>query len=357
MTIEGVRADQELWSLAGSVVHDLNNLLGIINGNSELLLNRLSPADPLRGHAESIKKATEWGEALAKQILATGRLKDSSAGADLNEVVENVIRVLQPVVGDAVVVEARLDPDAGRVPLGQGQLGQVAINLVANACDAMPAGGRLVVETAHRETRPTRVGPVPPAAGWAMLRVTDTGCGIDEAARARLFQPYFTTKPGKGLGLGLNTVSQIVRQAGGEIVVASDPGRGATFTVWLPRADADGKAVPARTATAPTAAPPTVLLMEDEATIRRLIAEILTTHGYHVVEALDRIQAVALAAGHEPPVDLFIASAPRPGSPGPAPRPLRLRVSRGHRAPGLGPGAPQAVLGAPAAGGGPDGAG
>jgi CheY-like chemotaxis protein/two-component sensor histidine kinase len=302
---EALADNEQLRRIASSFAHDFNNLLAVITGYSELMLRRMRPNDPLRASAESIKKATEWGISLAQQVLAASRRQGPAlATVSLNHVVTNVTRVLQPAMGERIEVVTRLDPDAGRVAINHGQLGQVIMNLVVNARDAMPEGGTLTVETERAEAE-------------AVLRVSDTGIGIDAATRARLFEPYFTTKePGKGMGLGLSTVSDVVSQHGGRIEVTSVPGHGSTFRISLPRLDetpAVKNGAPAAIAGA-EAKSATVLVVEDETEVRELIREILQFEKYAILEARDHEEALALSGAHEGAIDLLIADVVLPGT-------------------------------------------
>jgi len=282
-----------------SFAHDFNNLLSVITGYTELMLHRLRPGDPLRASAESIKKATEWGIALAQQILAASREQGPSS-AGVNQVAANVAKVLQPAVGDRVELITRLDPDVGRVAMTQSQLGQVIMNLVVNARDAMPHGGRLTIETLC-------------AGSEVVLAVTDTGIGMDTATRERLFEPYFTTKAlGKGNGLGLTTVWGVVRHAGGRVEVSSEVGRGSTFTIRLPRVD-DGTASTERPAALPARGVRTVLVVDDERDVRDLMREILQFERYAVLEASDHEGALTVVEGHAGPIDLLITDIFLPG--------------------------------------------
>ena len=221
---EALADNANLRRHASSVAHDFNNLLAVITGYTEMILRRLRPDDPLRRNAEAIKRATKWGAALAQQILAGSRRPaPPPTPVDLNQLVGNVARVLQPLLGENIELVTRLDGELGRVSANPHQIGQVIMNLVVNARDAMPQGGRLTIETAN-------VGQV------VMLAVSDTGCGMDNETRARLFEPYFTTKePGRGTGVGLATVYDVVTRFGGQISVMSDAGAGSTFKIYLPR--------------------------------------------------------------------------------------------------------------------------
>jgi len=209
---------------ASSVVHDFNNLLAVISGYTEMMLKRLRADDPLRRNAEAIQRATEWGSALVQQILwGSRRAIPAPVPVDLSQLVGNVTRVLQPLLGDAIELVTRLSGSLAPVSANPHQIGQVIMNLVVNARDAMPNGGRLTIETGN-------VGQA------VMLAVAANGCGMDDETRARLFEPYFTTKePGRGSGLGLATVYDVVTQCGGQISVISDAGAGSTFKIYLPR--------------------------------------------------------------------------------------------------------------------------
>ena len=280
---------------ASSVAHDFNNLLAVISGYTELMLRRLRPDDPMRRNAEAIKRAAEWGAALAQQVLAGSRQPPlAPSPMDLNQLVTNVTRVLQPVLGDNIELTTRLAPGLARVSVNAHQIGQVIMNLVVNARAAMPDGGRLVIETAN-------VGQV------VMLSVSDTGSGMDDETRARLFEPYFTTKePGRGTGLGLATVHDIVTQFGGQISVLSDAASGSTFKIYLPRVD---ETVAPAGAPRRSAGAQTVLVVDDESEVRDLIREILQLQDYVVLEAGDRESAFALAGRHAGAIDLMVVDA------------------------------------------------
>jgi CheY-like chemotaxis protein len=303
---EALADNASLRRHASSVAHDFNNLLSVITGYTEMMLRRLRPDDPLRRNAEAIKRATEWGAALAQQILAGSRRPPAApTPVDLNQLVGNVTRVLQPLLGESIELVTRLDSGLGLVSANPHQIGQVIMNLVVNARDAMPQGGRLTIETAN-------VSQV------VMLAVSDTGCGMDNETRARLFEPYFTTKePGRGTGVGLATVYDVVTHLGGQISVMSDAGAGSTFKIYLPRVPETAPTAEAPAAPSGVGAPAdgkTVLVVENEREVRDLIREILQLQSYVVLEASDRDEALALSSQHAGRIDLMVVDVGMPPS-------------------------------------------
>jgi anti-sigma regulatory factor (Ser/Thr protein kinase)/CheY-like chemotaxis protein len=266
----------------------------------------------MRRRVVAIRKATGWGERLTRELLAAGRPQPPGPPvADLNAVAAGVVRTLQPLLADDVEIVTGLDPAVGAVTVGAAALEQVVMNLILNARDAMPSGGRVTVCTMVA-ARANGAGPQPAA----ILIVEDTGTGMDEATRARAFEPYFTTKSdGKGTGLGLSTVHDVVTRHGGHVEVASAVGRGTTFTVTLPRAAAAGPP-----------AGPAVLVVEEETGVRDLIVEILELHDFRALPARDHGEAQRLSAAHAGPLALVIAD-PGPG-PEAAQRIERLRAAR-----------------------------
>jgi two-component system cell cycle sensor histidine kinase/response regulator CckA len=294
-----------LGRLAGGVAHDFSNILAVISGYSDLMLKRMDPTDPLRAGAESIRKAAVWGFNLTQHMLASSKAAAPVLSTlDLNVVVSSVVRTLTPLFGDRIDVALELEPRLGRVRANAGQLDQTLINLLLNARDAMPGGGRVTVSTGNVDLEQTPTGPL----RAVMVRVVDTGSGMDDATLSRAFEPYFTTKaPGKGTGLGLATVFAFVTQSGGHVEASSEVGRGSAFTVYLPREDLVEETPAARPATA------TVLVVEPEPGVRDLIAEILELHGYHVLSASDLDEALAASVGHQGAIALVIADLLLPG--------------------------------------------
>jgi len=290
--------------LAGGIAHDFSNILAVISGYSELMLKRMDPTDPLRAGAESIRKAAVWGLNLTQHMLTTSKAAAPVATPlDLNAVATGVVRTLAPLLGEHVQVALELAPCLGRVKVNMGQLEQTLMNLLLNARDAMPSGGRVTVETANVDLEQSPTGPL----RSVMVRIRDTGSGMDPATLSRAFEPYFTTKaPGRGTGLGLATVFAFVSSAGGHVEAASEVGHGATFTIYLPRHDAV-----AEPPAPPSAA--TVLVLEPEPGVRDLIAEILDLHGYHVLSARDLDEALAVSVGYQGPIALVIADLLLPG--------------------------------------------
>jgi len=304
--------------LAGGVAHDFNNLLTAIKGYGGLLLEALHPSDARRADAEEINKAADRAAALTRQLLAFSRKQVlKPVVLDLNTVVTDMESMLRRLIGEDVLLTTGLDADLGPVRADRGQLEQVLMNLVINARDAMPGGGRLSVETANVDVRRRFVDrqlSVDPG-HYVMLAVKDTGCGMDEETQQHIFEPFFSTKGVGGTGLGLATVYGIVRQSGGFIRVESALGDGTTIAVHLPRT---ADAVPA-SERAPTAAPAlslagreTVLLCEDEDALRSLARRVLERLGYAVLEARHGAEAIVVAAAHPGEIALVVTDVVMP---------------------------------------------
>jgi two-component system cell cycle sensor histidine kinase/response regulator CckA len=302
--------------LAGGVAHDFNNLLTAINGYSDFLVSQLDQGSPLHRDAVEIQRAAQRAAALTNQLLAFSRRQVLQPRiVSLNSVVSDVDALLQRLIGEDIRLETIVDPQLGSVRADPGQLEQVIVNLAVNARDAMPAGGKLTIETRAvtlRQELAAEGGRVP-AGSYAVLAVSDTGVGISPEVRPHLFEPFFTTKePGKGTGLGLATAFGIVKQSGGEIVLESSPGAGASFQVYLPVvAEPHREQPPARRP--PVAGPQaTILLVEDEEMVRALVRQVLEREGYGILEAGDGPAALRLARSHEAGIDLLLTDVVMP---------------------------------------------
>ncbi|MEX2223643.1 MAG: GAF domain-containing protein [Candidatus Rokuibacteriota bacterium] len=285
--------------LAGGVAHDFNNLLTIITGRSHLLLGRLQADDPARRSVELIQKTADRAAALTRQLLAFSRKQVLQRKVfDLNAAVAEMSDMLRRLIGEDVDLLVTLGAGAGSVNADPAQLEQALLNLAVNARDAMPRGGTLGLETDWvriEAAPPDRPDALPPGP-YAVLRVMDTGVGMDAATQARIFEPFFTTKgPGKGTGLGLSMVHGVVRQHGGAVQVRSVVGGGTTFEIYLPQVAAAVEAVRANdTASRPATGHETILLVEDEDDVRALAREVLERQGYTVLEAGDGVQALGV---------------------------------------------------------------
>jgi PAS domain S-box-containing protein len=298
--------------LAGGIAHDFNNLLTVIAGRAQLILSRIRPEEPIHRDATLVRTTAERAAALTHQLLAFSRKQVLQPQVlNLNAVVTGMEPMLGRLIGEDIDLAVIPAEGLGRIKADPGQLEQVIINLVVNARDAMPEGGRLTIETADVEldaAYASRHVTVPPGP-HVMLAVTDTGEGMDEQTRSRVFEPFFTTKgPGKGTGLGLATVYGIVKQSGGDIQLASERGRGTSFKIYLPLvAEPASEPGPARSATAPVPrGDETVLLVEDEPEVRDLAREILEASGYTVLQACDPQDAVLMAERHAGPIRLLL---------------------------------------------------
>jgi signal transduction histidine kinase len=302
---------ESVGRLAGGVAHDFNNLLGVIAGYGDLLLREIGEDHPSHKRVVEIRKAAERAAALTRQLLAFSRKQVLHLRVlDLNRVVSGVETLLRRLIGAHIELITVLHPALGRVKADPGQIEQVIVNLCVNARDAMPHGGKLILETANVDlddmyaaARPdARPGP------HVMLAVSDTGHGMDAETLSHMFEPFFTTKGlGQGTGLGLATVYGIVRQVGGQVMVYSEPRQGTSFKVYLPRQDEVGAEAPAPepVGPAPTGSE-TVLLVEDETALRVLIHEVLTGAGYRILQAAAADEALAAAGAHPGHIDLVL---------------------------------------------------
>ncbi|HEV2447543.1 MAG TPA: ATP-binding protein [Candidatus Sulfopaludibacter sp.] len=304
--------------LAGGVAHDFNNLLTVINGYSDIVFRKLPPDDPLRPRVDEIRRAGARATDLTQQLLAFSRKQViQPRPLDLNEVVAESERMFRRLLGEDIQLFTRLQPSLGLVMADAGQMHQVLLNLVVNARDAMPDGGNLFIETAAAQVDSRYVAEHPEAvAGPAvLLTVTDSGAGIDADTRAHIFEPFFTTKgAGSGTGLGLATVYGIVKQSHGWIAVYSEPGKGTSFQIHLPRLAA-GAAPPeiAETESRELRGSETVLVVEDQEEVRSYAVGVLESYGYKVLEAADGAQALALADRHQGSIDVLLTDVVLPG--------------------------------------------
>jgi signal transduction histidine kinase len=310
---------ESIGRLAGGVAHDFNNLLTVINGYSQMLLAKSRAGDPLRDSLEEIHTAGERAAELTGQLLAFSRKQVlEPRPLDINRVVEDMRPMLERLVGEDVEVRVALHAEAGTTYADPHQLGQVVMNLAVNSRDAMPHGGKLLIETAcverdesyarsHLEALPGR---------FVTLAVSDTGVGIDEETKNRIFEPFFTTKEvGKGTGLGLSTVQGIVAQSGGHVEVYSEKGVGTTFKIYLPAlaeaaADTGGPA-----AVPPLGGKETILVVEDQAKVRKYAVAVLKEYGYRVIPAENAGEALLICEREH--IDLLLTDVIMPNLSGP----------------------------------------
>ena len=311
---------ESVGRLAGGVAHDFNNVLTAIFGYADLVLEDLPLGSAARQDIEEIRKAAERAAALTRQLLAFSRQQVlAPVVLSVNDLVEDIAKMLLRLVGEDIAVRLALARDAGNVRADPGQLQQVLMNLVVNARDAMPTGGKLLIETANAaltEQYAELHQPVVPGA-YVMLAVSDTGIGMDAETKARIFEPFFTTKEkGRGTGLGLSTVYGIVKQSGGYIWVYSEPGRGTTFKLYFPRVVEPAEALPPPKETATLSGTETILLAEDDEMLRPLSKGLLEKLGYRVLEAENVERALAVASAYAGPIHLLVSDVVMPGASG-----------------------------------------
>ncbi len=296
--------------LAGGIAHDFNNLLTVIMSRAGLLRQRPERAEAVAAGLALIERTAQRAAALTRQLLTFSRKQVLQPRlVDLNRVVTDMGEMLRPLLGERITLRIVPAPALGRVSADPSHLEQVIMNLAVNARDAMPEGGRLTIETADIELdekspgRPSGLGSGP----HVLLTISDTGAGIDAVTQARMFEPFFTTKPpGQGTGLGLSTVYGIVKQHAGHLSVESAPGRGATFRIYLPRAEASAELALSSAARPAEARGQTILVVEDEVEVRAVAAEILRNHGYTVLEAGDGQEALRVVARQRAPLHLVL---------------------------------------------------
>ncbi len=317
---EQLRQSQKMEAvgrLAGGIAHDFNNLLTAIIGYSQLTLRQLRQSDPLRPKIEEIKKSGERAASLTRQLLAFSRKQVLQPKVlNLNEVVADMDNMLRRLISEDVDLLTTLFPALSHVKADPGQIEQVLLNLVVNARDAMPQGGKVTVETKNvvlDETYTARHAAVEPGR-YVMLAVSDTGTGMDAATQKRIFEPFFTTKEqGKGTGLGLSTVYGIVKQSGGNICVYSELGQGTTFKVYLPQFAKDATEFEPREIIVETPqGTETILLVEDDEVVRKLTRETLEMSGYVVLEATNGNHALSVCETHQSQIHLILTDVVMP---------------------------------------------
>ena len=319
--------------LAGGVAHDFNNLLMVISGYTEVLLENTDNRNPLYPKMQAIHQATARATGVTRQLLAFSRKQMLELTVvDVNAIVSEMERLLRPLIGEKIQLQTKLAPDLGHTRADAGQIEQVIMNLVVNSRDAMPEGGTITVQTANASLNQDELrrdySYIQPGC-YVMLSVSDTGQGMDKETQARIFEPFFTTKEkGKGTGLGLSTVYGIIKQSGGYVLVQSEPNCGTTFRVYLPRVEE--AAVPvtqAKPQATQNGGSETVLLVEDEESVRQLVRETLEAKGYKVLEAENGEVALHLTNEFHDPIDMLITDVVMPGMSG---RELSARLCASH---------------------------
>ncbi len=299
--------------LAGGVAHDFNNILTVILGNCHLMLNEIGDTHPLRDDLEQILKSVNRGSSLIRQLLAFSRQQVLQAHVlNLNEIIENSEKLLRRLIGENIQFTVDLDDNLSWVKVDPGQVEQVIMNLVINARDAMPKGGSLTIETQNvyfKEALDNQKAGI-----YASMVVRDNGSGMDEKTQSRIFDPFFTTKEtGEGTGLGLATVHGIVTQSSGHIEVESEPGQGSCFKIYFPAVAEKSPAVIMKNENvAYQTGSGTVLLVEDDDALRRLVDRVLTKNGYHILSTPDPNEALHLSHNHHSPIDLLLTDVVMP---------------------------------------------
>lgn len=304
--------------LAGGVAHDFNNLLTAIVGYNGFLIDQLSSEPELLGFAQQVRGAADRAAVLTRRLLTFSRQQVSAPKLlNVNISVANIQNLITRLIGEDIEIITDFDPQVGSIRLDPVELDQVIMNLAVNARDAMPDGGRLTFQTANVTISPQQAVETGFTAGeYVLLRVRDTGCGMDAETKNRLFEPFFTTKEqGKGTGLGLSIIYGVIQQAGGFIGVESELGAGVTFSIYLPRcADTEGVDAPTKAAAAPPlAVDAMILLVEDEPVVRQLTASLLRSKGYRILEAATPAEAIPLAREHRDSIRLLVTDVLMPG--------------------------------------------
>jgi two-component system, cell cycle sensor histidine kinase and response regulator CckA len=307
---------EAIGRLAGGVAHDFNNLLMAIHGYAEMLIQNLAPGDERRADAEEIVKAADRAAGLTRQLLAfSSRQVITQQAVALDQLVQNMQNMLQRVIGSEIQMSTEVWPDLTPVLADTTQVEQILVNLVINARDAMPGGGKIAIELRNVELDKIGVAAHPglQPGDYVEMSIADTGSGMDSETLSRIFEPFFTTKEsGKGTGLGLATVYGIVQQNNGAIEVHSRVGHGTTFYIYLPRATDLGKPAPMVVAN-PAAGSETILLVEDDDRVRALVANMLRKNGFKVLLASAGDQALEIAARHRGCIQLLLTDVLMPG--------------------------------------------
>jgi signal transduction histidine kinase len=317
---EQLRQSQKMEAvgqLAGGIAHDFNNLLMVINGYAELLQNRIDEKSPLRVNVDEIRHAGDRAASLTRQLLAFSRRQVLQPKVlDLNGVISHLGTMLQRLIGEDLELRMLLRQDLGTVLADPGQIEQVLLNLVVNARDAMSTGGKLILETDNVVLDETfaREHPAVVPGPHVLLAVSDTGAGIPGEIRARIFEPFFSTKErGKGTGLGLSTVYGIIKQSNGYISVWSEVGKGTTFKIYLPRVEGEVQVLSSASPAASLQGGETLLVVEDESAVQEVIERVLSGNGYRVLLACGGSEALRVSGEHEGPIDLLITDVVMPG--------------------------------------------
>jgi len=307
--------------LAGGVAHDFNNLLMVISGYTEVLLENTRQNEPLHSKMVAIQQAADRASTLTRQLLAFSRKQYLELKVvDVNTIVQDMKRLLSPLIGENIELITQLSAELGRTRADAGQIEQVIMNLVVNAKDAMPEGGKITIQTANvnlgddvrRQYSYIQPGP------YILFSLADTGQGMDKETQSRIFEPFFTTKEkGKGTGLGLSTVYGIIKQSGGYVFVESEVGRGTRFRIYLPRVEEAAEAAGiTNTARSVAGGSETVLLAEDEESVRELVRETLVAKGYKILACENAEAALQAAAAHAGAIDMLITDLVMPGMSG-----------------------------------------
>src|SRR6266568_1682948 len=300
---------QAVGQLAGGIAHDFNNMLTVIRGQIEVMTEEMLASDPLRCRIEEVERAAERATALTRQLLAFSRRQVMQTKIlDLNNVIANMNQMLARLIGENIELSFISKPEIWRVKVDPGQIEHVLMNLAVNARDAMPRGGRLTIETQNmgvpNSSEQQNLNP----GDYVLLKVSDSGHGMDEETKARIFEPFFTTKePGQGTGLGLSMVYGVVKQSGGYIYAESRPQEGSAFKIYLPRANGAAEQVPHHPRMATPKGTETILVVEDDESIRQLVSGFLRAHGYHVLTAAEGVDALQLVKNHGPAIDLLLS--------------------------------------------------